>query len=61
MSLSNRSGVLLLLPSTARSSDLTGTHQVADVLLQKFVVAVKLVVLLSNCFDAVENSQKRVL
>lgn len=53
--------VRLLLPSAARCRDLAGAHQVADVLLQELVVAVELVVLLTNGLNAVEDGQERVL
>lgn len=51
----------LLFKSTARSSDFTRIHQIANVLLQELVVAVELVMLFANGFDAVENGDERVL
>jgi len=48
-----------LLPSTcARRSDLGGQHQIADILLQELVVAIKLIVFLFDGFNAVEDLEE---
>lgn len=49
------------LTPAAGGGDLAGAHEVADVLLEKLVVVVQLVVLLLDRLDAVENRQERIL
>lgn len=51
----------LLLGSAGRGSDLAGAHEVADILLQEFVVAVELVVFLADGLYAVENINEGLL
>lgn len=51
----------LFFPTTSRRRDLARAHEVTDILLEEFVVAVKLVVFLADGLDAVENGQKRLL
>jgi hypothetical protein len=51
----------LFLAATARCGDFRRAHEVANVLLQKFVVVVELVVLFTYCLNAVEDGDERVL
>lgn len=50
-----------LLAAATTSRDFTRTHEVANVLLEKLVVVVELVVLLLDGLDAVEDHDERVL
>lgn len=50
-----------LLALATRRCDLASAHQVANVLLQKLVIVIKLVMFFTNGFDAVEDCEKRVL
>jgi hypothetical protein len=52
---------LLFLGFAGRRRDLAGRHEVPNILLQKLVVVIKLVVLLLNCLDPVEQNNKGVL
>ena len=49
------------LAAAARGRDLGRAHEVADVLLQKLVVAVQLVVLLAHRLNPVEDGDERLL
>lgn len=54
--------VRLFLPSTTRCRcDLASAHEITNVLLQEFVVAVKLVVFLANGLDTVEDCEEGFL
>jgi hypothetical protein len=46
---------------TACGSNFASAHQVANVLLQKLIVVVKLIVLFANGFNAVEDGKERIL
>ena len=59
--LKGRAETKLLLNSAAGRRYLAGTHEVTNVLLQKLVVTVKLVVLLADGLYAVEDVDERVL
>lgn len=50
-----------LLALGAGGRDLARGHQVADVLLEKFVVVVKLVVFFANGLDSIEDGEERLL
>lgn len=53
--------IRLFLRSRIGRSNLAGAHQVTNVLLEELIVAVQLVVLLSDGFDALEDGKERVL
>lgn len=55
------SGLFLASAAAGRGGDLAGAHQVTNVFLQEFVVAIELVVLLLDGLDTVENEEERVL
>jgi hypothetical protein len=51
----------LFLALTTCGCNFAGAHQVANVLLQKLVVVVKLIVLFANGFNAVKDGKERIL
>lgn len=51
----------LLLALAWWRGDLAGGHEIANVLLEELVVAVELVVLFADGFDAVEDGEQRLL